>query len=508
MSRKRKVLQGSASNLVRLVLSMLVSLVLPPFLVRRMDHPEYSAWVLILQLSAYVNLLDLGTQTAIGKFVAEFDASGDKEASHGLVSTSFTILAGAALVACGAVLVMVWMVPRLFPQMPASLTPEVRIALLVVGFSSAFALPFNTFSSTFTGLQQYLFPTIVATASRVGSAIALILLLLLHGKFVDLAFVMAAFNVAAPITQYFGWRKFVRARVGFSFLLFDRRSAIRLARYGSVLSIWTLTMFLISGLDITIVGHYQYKDAGYYAVAAGAANFMMAIVSSFFGPLIPAISSMQAGSTPSHLGNLCIRATRYCTLLLCLLGLPLVVGAFPLLGLWVGKPYAMHSALYLQIMVLGNVIRYLSMPYLAAVIATSKQRQATAATVVEACVNIVLSIWLVQKIGAAGVAIGTLIASFISMGVHLTVSIPNTQSAITFQRRRYVLQGLLRSFLVVVPALLLYPFWKRDSMLPVQPVLLAIWILVTLAIAWWVVLTAADRKEMGTILHRLINRPA
>ena len=96
MSRKRKVLQGSASNLVRLVLSMLVSLVLPPFLVRRMDHPEYSAWVLILQLSAYVNLLDLGTQTAIGKFVAEFDASGDKEASHGLVSTPFTILAGAA----------------------------------------------------------------------------------------------------------------------------------------------------------------------------------------------------------------------------------------------------------------------------------------------------------------------------------------------------------------------------------------------------------------------------
>ena len=208
-------------------------------------------------------------------------------------------------------------------------------------------------------------------------------------------------------------------------------------------------MFLISGLDITIVGHYQYKDAGFYAVAAGAANFMMAIVSSFFGPLIPAISSMQAGSTPSHLGNLCIRATRYCTLLLCLLGLPLVVGAFPLLSLWVGNSYATHSALYLQIMVMGNVIRYLSMPYLAAVIATSRQRQATAATVVEACVNIVLSIWLVQKIGAVGVAIGTLVASFISMGVHLTVSIPHTQSAITFQRRRYVLQGLLRSFLVV-----------------------------------------------------------
>ena len=76
MSRKRKVLQGSASNLTRVLLSMLVSLVLPPFLVHHMAASEYSAWVLILQMSSYVSLLDFGLQTAIGKYVAEYDAGG------------------------------------------------------------------------------------------------------------------------------------------------------------------------------------------------------------------------------------------------------------------------------------------------------------------------------------------------------------------------------------------------------------------------------------------------
>src|SRR5271168_4282846 len=98
MSQKRKVLQGSASNMVRVLLSMLVSLVLPPFLVHRMAAAEYSAWVLILQLSGYVYMLDLGVQAAIGKFVAEYDARGDREASHHLISTSFTILAAAAVI--------------------------------------------------------------------------------------------------------------------------------------------------------------------------------------------------------------------------------------------------------------------------------------------------------------------------------------------------------------------------------------------------------------------------
>jgi O-antigen/teichoic acid export membrane protein len=504
MSHKRKVLQGSASNLVRLLLSMLVSLVLPPFLVHRMAPAEYSAWVLILQLSGYVNLLDLGLQTAIGKFVAEYEASGNREASHSIVSTSFTILAGAALIACTAVVVMTWSVPKLFHQMPPALMPEVRIALAAVGFSSALALPFNSFGSTFVGLQQYLFPTITATVTRVASAATLIGLLLLHANFVELALVMAGFNLATAASHYLFWRKFARERVAFSFLLFDRQAAVQLAKYGSVLSIWSVTMFVISGLDIVIVGHYQYTETGFYAVASGAANFMLAIIGSVFGPLIPAISSMQSSSTPSRIGDLCIKVTRYCTLLLCLLGAPLILGAYPLLSLWVGRRYALRSALYLEVLVLGNVVRNLSMPYLATVVATGRQRAATLATVIEACVNLALSVWLVQRIGAIGVAIGTLVAAFSGVGVHLSVSIPRTQATMAIDRLRYSLQGLLRPFMVLTPSLFLYPFWRHLNMLPAAPIGIALWFITTLAVAWWVVLTAEDRVEIGRSVARLI----
>ncbi len=504
MSHKRKVLQGSASNVTRVLLSMLVSLVLPPFLVHHMAPAEYSAWVLILQLSAYVNLLDFGLQTAIGKFVAEYDASGDREASHHLVSTSFTLLAVAGAIACAALAVMVWSVPRLFHQMPSGLVGQVRMALLAVGLSTAFALPFSTFLSTFTGLQQYVFPTVVATFSRVGTAVALIVLLLLRGSLVQLALVMAAFNVVTAAIQFLGWRRLVRARVDFSFLLFHRGSAVRLAKYGSILSIFTLAMFLISGLDIVIVGHYAYQETGFYAVANAAVNFMLALVSSVFGPLIPAVSSIQSATTPNRIGELCIKATRYCALLLCLLGLPLLIGAYPLLSLWVGKRYAAQSALYLEVLVVGNVVRQLAFPYILVVVATGKQHLATIAAISEACVNIVISIWLVQKIGAIGVAIGTLIGAFVSVGVHVLVSMPRTQTAILIRRSRFLLQGLLRPLLMVIPSLFLYPFWRRLNVLPAEPAALALWVAATAAIAWWAVLTMEDRREFGGFLRRLL----
>jgi O-antigen/teichoic acid export membrane protein len=506
MSHKRKLLQGSASNLLRVLLSMLVSLVLPPFLVHRMAPAEYSAWVLILQLSGYVYMLDLGMQTAIGKFVAEYDAKGDRESSHHLVSTSFTILTVAAAIGSAAIAVLVWSVPRLFHQMPATLVPQVRISLLAVGLSTAVTLPFGVFLSTFTGLQQYVFPTIIATVSRVGTAAALIILLLLHGSLLQLALAFAGFNLLTAAMQFFGWQRLAKARVGFSFLVFHRRSAIQLAKYGSVMSIWTLAMFFVSGLDIVIVGHYQYKDTGFYAIASGAANFMLALVSSVFGPLVPAVSSMQAGTTASRIGDICIRMTRYCVLLLFLLGLPLVFGGYPLLSLWVGKRYATQSAFYLEVLVLGNVVRQLALPYVLIVVATGKQHLATIAAIAEAAVNIIVSIWLVQTIGAVGVAVGTLVGAFVSFSVHLLLSMRYTQPTILVSRWRFLVQGVLRPLLILVPSLLLYPFWRRLSMLPAQPAVLALWIVATVAVAWWVGLTAEDRQTGGAMLNRLFSR--
>jgi O-antigen/teichoic acid export membrane protein len=280
---------------------------------------------------------------------------------------------------------------------------------------------------------------------------------------------------------------------------------VRLVKYGSVLSLWTFSMLLISGLDTVIVGHYDYKNTGFYAIASSATNVMLVLVSSVFGPLLPALSSMQARSTPGQLGELCIRITRYCVLVVCLLGLPLFFGSYPLLSLWVGRAYAAHSALYVEALVVGNAIRQLALPYSIAVVATGKQHLATISAVAEASVNIVLSIWLVQRLGAIGVAIGTVTGAIVGVAVHLLVSMPYTRSTILIERSRFLVAGLLRPLLITVPSLCLLFFWRKYSMFPAEPVILAIWVLLTLALAWWVGLTAEDRQLGKAAVTGVLN---
>ena len=503
MLQTRRILQGSASNTARFVLSMMVALVLPPLLVHRMEQAEYGAWVLILQCSAYINLLDCGLQTAIAKFVAEYDAIDDRAASSRILSSSVAILCISALLGTLVIILIAWRVPQLFHQMPAFLIGDVRMGILAIGLSTVVALPFGPFLAVFTGLQSYGFPTMLSMLSKFLSSAALAVLLLMHGKLPQLVWVLAAFNLATAFGQFWGWKIYASDRVDFGPRLASRTTAMRLMKYSSVLSIWVIAGLLISGLDVLIVGRYDYRNTGYYGIASTATNFMIFVIGGLFSPLVPALSSLQTQQTHHQIGKLTIEATRYCALLLSLFGLPLVFGAFPVLKLWIGRSYATQSVLFLQVLIVGNEIRQLGYPYSLAVIATGKQHLATIAGIAEAVVNVCVSLYLVKKVGAVGVAIGTVVGAFVSIGLHLTLSMGLTQSVIGLSRRSFVMQGILRPMLCITPSLLLIPEWNRFAMLPWSVTWLAAWGAATLLIAWQVALTETDRKRVSTILSKL-----
>ena len=493
----RKLLRGSASNVTRLALSVLVGIVLPPILVHHLSQAEYSAWVLILQLSAYVNLLDLGLQTVVSKLIAENHSAGNSAANHDLLSTSVSVLAGIAAVGIAVVLVMVWRVPEFFHQMPVALLSQVRLGLFVVGFSAAFGLPFNSFAAVFTGLQEYGFPTIVALFSRFLSAAILIALSLLHASLFQLALAIAAVNIMTAFAQFFGFKRYAAERIAFTLFRLYRNTAATLLRSGGVLAIWTLGGLFVSGLDLVIVGHFDYANTGFYAIAATATNLLPMVVSSLFSPLLPAVSSMQVTSTPGDIGNVTLRMSRYCTLVLCMLSLPLTVGAFPFLSLWVGHSYALKTVLFLQILVISNFIRQLGYTYSLVVIATGKQEFATFASVAEAVVNVVVSVWLAHRVGALGVAFGTLTGAVVSLVLHLTVSMRLTRSAIAMAPSRFITHSLLRPLTCLIPLALLRTSWKGTGMLPANPSMLAAWFVATALAVGTVGLTAADRAIIG-----------
>ena len=259
--------------------------------------------------------------------------------------------------------------PLLFHAMPVFLWPQVRVGLIAIGCSTALSLPFSTFTAIFIGLQRYTYPTLVATLQPC----------LVHGRHhCDAA------RHRQP-GQAWRWSWPVQYRHGAGHLsagtswppiarpVPPRRCTAypcaRLFRYCGVLSIWTLGGLFISGLDTLIVGHFDFRNTGYYAVAASATNFAIMLLGSLVSPLMPATASFGVVSTPERMGALLLRASRYSNLLLFLIALPLFMGGYFLLRLWVGADYAQHALVFLRILLAANVLRYLVYVYTVMVVA-------------------------------------------------------------------------------------------------------------------------------------------
>src|ERR1700733_9250180 len=143
--------KNAIANLGRGSAAAVVALALPPILVRHMTPASYAVWVLVLQTAAYVGYLNLGLQTAIGRYVAAARETGDIDQRDSVFSTGFLGLCCAAVLAVVCLVAATLGLSIIFPKVPTSLIPQMQVALLLVGFSMAAELPASAWGGVFIG---------------------------------------------------------------------------------------------------------------------------------------------------------------------------------------------------------------------------------------------------------------------------------------------------------------------------------------------------------------------
>ena len=74
-------------------------------------------------------------------------------------------------------------------------------------------------------------------------------------------------------------------------------------------------------------------------------------------------------------------------------------------------------------------------------------------------VNVTSSIYLARHVGAIGVAYGTLLGSFVSVGMHFALNMHYTMSKFTVTRLHLLLAGMIRPSVLMLPSFCLVTRW-------------------------------------------------
>jgi O-antigen/teichoic acid export membrane protein len=420
-----KIVKNAFANLCRGGAAALVVLFLPPFLTRILDKDTYGTWLLILQLSTYVSFLDFGMQTAVGKFVAHCNELGDTKQRDSLISTSIAILSGAAVLAMLGISILAWQLPHLFKDMPTSLRQDAYWSLLFVGGSLAISLPFSVFGAIFIGLQRYDIPAWIIGISKLLGGIFVVLVAQSSHSIVMMGVVMGLANLCTGLWQFIAYKKIIGS-YHISLMTVTKKSALEVIDCCFSLSISSFGVLLVSGLDISIIGFFDYKSIPYYVIASALTNFVFGTSSAILTTILPIASVIGAKNESERLGDLLISTTKYAIILSAAINLPVMLLSETIISLWINHDYAIHTNYLLQLLITANFIRIIGAPYFMIAIGCGEHRQVVLSPLIEAFVNLLVSLIFTSKFGASGVAIGTLIGGFVSVGMHFGYNLPRT----------------------------------------------------------------------------------
>jgi O-antigen/teichoic acid export membrane protein len=285
-------------------------------------------------------------------------------------------------------------------------------------------------------------------------AICIILVLRDGGSLVSMGAAVAIVNLASYAVQYWFFRR-LGTGTRLSRKLVSGTAGRELFDYCVSLTVWSFATLLVMGLDITLVGIFDFQSVAYYAVAATLITFILGLQNALFSALIPVGAVLEARNGTSELGTILVSTTRYGMFLLLASGVPLLVAGRPVLAAWVGPEYASHTILILRVLVIANIIRLSAVPYAMLLVGTGQQRLVTISPLVEGFSNLAVSVILGVRWGAVGVAVGTLVGSTVGILCNFAYNMPrSTRIAVT--RLDYFVNAYLRPLICFSPFFLVY----------------------------------------------------
>jgi O-antigen/teichoic acid export membrane protein len=179
MSLAQRAFIASSFTYLRLAIGLVVGVVLVPFVLRRVGSHEYGLWIVMGELLAYAALVDCGLVSIMPWLVAEIDGRRDVGALKALV-THGVLLAAAAAGLYAVAAATLWSVAPTALSLSAEDCRALRGPFVVVVVATMAGYPLRIFTASLAGVQDVVWNGLVGIAQALAS-FGITIVLLVHG---------------------------------------------------------------------------------------------------------------------------------------------------------------------------------------------------------------------------------------------------------------------------------------------------------------------------------------
>ncbi len=411
------------TNLAAFGFGIAITFVLSPYIIRHLGDARYGAWALIAEMLGYYGLLDLGIRGAVTFHVATYLARSQVEQTTHLIASAFWTLSLLGAVAAAGGVGLAFAFPHLFVKGDVDAT-EVLMAMSILACTIGATLPMEVFSASLVAQQRLDIVNGVDVASRVFVAIGIYVVLGAGGGLVALSALQAGGKALNWLCLYVLLKRRLPS-VSLHPTLFRRSELKALTNIGTRTFVINIAQTVLRRSDLVLIAMFmEVRWVTFYTLGRMLIFYTENAVFEITRAYTPRLTELYAQQNRAVLTKLYFTGTRFSavTALVAITGVWSFATFF--LRLWVGPEYV-SGPLTLRSDTVAFVLGLAYLPHLIQsmsrqlIFASGKLTFLMWLTILEAMLNIVLTIALVGPYGLAGVAAGTAIPLLISQTVVL-----------------------------------------------------------------------------------------
>lgn len=507
MSTISRLFRNIASSWFGLLVNIVVSFFLAPFVVHGLGNTYYGIWAITLQFTGYLYLLDFGVRDSVIRYTAKYAAQSQPGKLNRVLTTALIIYTPIFFLCVLAALLVSWRFPYWF-NIDSHLASTTQIVVFLVGLTIAQTFIFNVFKGIIQGLHRF----DVVNLFGIGVAFVRALLIVVALKFGYGIIALSAIQVTIAVVSGLYTTVvaiFLLKRAGMEFRLVRmpwrrfRALARKVFGYSYYVFINNIGQKVVQVSDAVIIGIFlPVAMVTFYAIAGSLVGYLRSLAIATAQVFSPLTSHYAALKDTKKIHQALIQGSK----LSIFVSLPVIVAysimGREFIGLWMGAEYMKLAGDVLAILA---VIYIFSSPHfvISGVLhGLSQHRKLAYMRIAEATIKLALSIILVKQIGLVGVALGTAIPHVIMAAIILPIMVTR---AVQMPLYKYFFESYMGPFLAIIPFIAGAMYFNKQ--MPAQSLLvfiaqIGLLLLIYLFGGYWLAINKGER----VIVHRYASR--
>ena len=463
---------GSILSYAQMLLSILIGVFYTPVMIRLLGQSEYGLYNTVSSTVSMLSLLSLGFNSSYIRYFSRYKINNDNESINrlnGLFALIFSII-GLVAFSCG--LFLTQNLHFVFKDgLTGSEYETARILMLLLSVNLGLSFPMSVFTSIISAHERYVVLKLLGILKTVVSPLVTLPLLLMGYGSVALVSVALGISLLTDLIYLFYVRRKLKCK--FVFHGFEQGIFRDLLVYTSFIAINLIVDQINTNIDKFLLGRYQgTQGVAIYSVGFSLYNYYMMLSTSVSGVFTPRVHKLVQSTANDltaqrqQLTDLFTKVGRIQFSILALVASGLVFFGKPFIALWAGEGYddAYYVALLLILPASIALIQNIGIEIQRA---QNNHKFRSIAYLFMALINLGVSIYLCQRYGAIGAAVGTAFSLILANGL--------TMNIYYHKRCRinvlYFWKNILRLSLGMLPAIgcgIAMNIWLDLSRLPIM----------------------------------------